>query len=292
MIRLVYVSVASEPFDEQKLLQLLAKSRANNTRLGISGQLIYSEGTFMQVLEGPADAVDATFERIKKDTRHQHINLIERSTIDQREFPEWSMGFKSMSREELDAFDEMGYQFAEDVSGNRRLHDRLFVTQLMKYVKKQHVSELARDVLEMDRDDKSLIYWLNQLVRYSVMLLAILMAVVVLYGVADVGYGLYEIMLNRPEQLMTMSGITSTFASFLAVLIAVDIFINISLYVRKHVLAVRLVVATALMAIARKIVVLEFTDIEPIYIFAMALLVAALGFSYYFLSRLGNLEPS
>jgi len=79
MIRIVYVSVANKPFEEKALLQLLGKCRASNTERQISGQLIYSDGTFMQVLEGPEKEVDATYARIKKDTRHNNMSTQSRN---------------------------------------------------------------------------------------------------------------------------------------------------------------------------------------------------------------------
>lgn len=286
MIRLVYFSLAREPFDEKALLHLLAKCRANNTECGVSGQLVYSEGVFMQVLEGPEAAVDETFARVQKDTRHHQIRLIERTSIDVRQFPEWSMGFKSMRRSELSKIGGVNYQLEGDAETGRQFGDKVFVTELMKYVKHQYLSDMSRAVLEENDNDQTLMGLLNRFVRYAVMLLAVLMAVVVLFGVADVAWTLYDMMLNSPETLLSFKGITSTFASFLSVLIAIDIFINISLYVRKHMIAVRLVVATALMAVARKIVVLEFSDVTPLSIFAMAAIVVALGISYYYLSKL------
>jgi uncharacterized membrane protein (DUF373 family) len=286
MIRIVYVSVATKPFDEKELLQLLGRCRASNTERSISGQLIYSDGTFMQVLEGPEKEVDETYARIKKDTRHKNITLLERTSIDERQFPDWSMGFKSFNREQLEGIQGYNYQFDDDLKDGNPFASQLFVSELMKHVKNTYVAEISREGAALHQADTSVIGYLNKIVNYTVLVLAMLMAFVVLCGVAEVAIELYLIMKSSPHILLSISGITSTFASFLAVLIAIDIFINISLYVRKHVIAVRLVVATALMAVARKIIVLEFTDIEPMHIMAMAALVAVLGFCYYFLSRL------
>jgi len=287
MIRIVYVSFATKPFDEKELLHLLAKCRSNNTEQQITGQLIYSEGTFMQVLEGPRETVDASYARIKKDTRHHNVTLIERVTIDERQFGEWSMGFKTLTAEQMQDIEGFNYHLDDEIKGKAGPYSsQIFASELMKYVKQQYVAEMSREVLTLKQNDKSLMGYLNNMVRYSVMLLAVLMAFVVLCGVVLIGVELYQTLRDSPDTLLSISGITSTFASFLAVLIAIDIFINISLYVRRHVIAVRLVVATALMAVARKIIVLDFAGIEPIQVIAMAAIVAALGFSYFFLSKL------
>ena len=72
---------------------ILAASRANNSRDGITGVLLYSDGCFAQVLEGPLDAIEATFERIQCDPRHGEVTVIRSEPITARDFPEWSMAF-------------------------------------------------------------------------------------------------------------------------------------------------------------------------------------------------------
>jgi uncharacterized membrane protein (DUF373 family) len=80
------------------------------------------------------------------------------------------------------------------------------------------------------------------------------------------------------------------FAAFLAVLIAIEIFANITLYLRDDVIHVKLVVATALMAIARKVIVLDLSILEPSYLYAIAAIVIALGITYWLLSFPGGKE--
>ena len=72
---------------------ILAKSRANNVRDGITGGLLFTDGCFAQVLEGPFDAVEQTFDRIQCDERHRDITVLQSGRIAARDFPDWSMGF-------------------------------------------------------------------------------------------------------------------------------------------------------------------------------------------------------
>ena len=72
---------------------ILAKSRINNARDGITGGLLFNDGCFAQVLEGPADAVEATFERIQCDDRHGEVTMLETGPIPARDFADWSMAF-------------------------------------------------------------------------------------------------------------------------------------------------------------------------------------------------------
>jgi len=91
--QLVYVSVASQEFSVGQLAELLAAARAQNTRIGVTGLLLYHEGSFLQLLEGPSEAVDATFRRIERDPRHSDVHVLLRGRVPAREFDGWSMGF-------------------------------------------------------------------------------------------------------------------------------------------------------------------------------------------------------
>ena len=95
---------AVELFSQAELRALLDVSRRNNSRVGITGMLLYKEGNFMQVLEGPAMAVREVHERIQHDPRHTGlITLMERSGT-QRQFADWSMGFRNLADPDLRAF--------------------------------------------------------------------------------------------------------------------------------------------------------------------------------------------
>jgi hypothetical protein len=66
----VYISCSARPFREDELLALLQKSRENNERLRLTGTLLYKDGNFIQMLEGPEDTVQAMTEKIGRDARH------------------------------------------------------------------------------------------------------------------------------------------------------------------------------------------------------------------------------
>jgi len=72
---------------------ILACSRHNNARDGITGGLLFSRGCFAQVLEGPVDTVERTFERIQCDERHGEVTVLQAGPIATRDFPAWSMAF-------------------------------------------------------------------------------------------------------------------------------------------------------------------------------------------------------
>jgi uncharacterized membrane protein (DUF373 family) len=67
----------------------------------------------------------------------------------------------------------------------------------------------------------------------------------------------------------------------LTVLIAIEIFMNITLYLRDDVIHIKLVISTALMAIARKVIILDFDLVTPQQMLATAAVVISLGVTYW-----------
>ncbi len=132
-----------------------------------------------------------------------------------------------------------------------------------------------------EKDVDSLLSFLNKCIKTAIRFLAILMVLVIFLGVADVVYVLYKRLMLPPLLLLGISDIFHVFAAFLTVLIAIEIYQNIVLYVRTNIIPVKLVVATALMAIVRKVIILDFTIIEPLYVFAMGVVSLALGVTYF-----------
>jgi uncharacterized membrane protein (DUF373 family) len=115
--------------------------------------------------------------------------------------------------------------------------------------------------------------------------MALLMVVVILFGIIDIVFVLYEKLADPPIFQLSINELLETFGAFMAVLIAIEIFLNITLYIRSDVIPVKLVVATALMAISRKIIVFDYKHLNPEYVSASALVVVALGITYWFIQK-------
>ena len=98
LVRLVYASRAVSTVDQAELAAILRKSKANNQPLGVTGVLCFSEGIFMQVLEGGRGPVNRLYNRIAADSRHTDVELLCYQEIGERRFAGWSMGQVNMSR--------------------------------------------------------------------------------------------------------------------------------------------------------------------------------------------------
>lgn len=119
--------------------------------------------------------------------------------------------------------------------------------------------------------------WIRMVAR----ILAVLMAFVIFWGIGDIVYVLYQRLMAPPFMLLNVSDIFATFGAFLAVLIAIEIFLNITLFLRDDVIHVRVVIATALMAIARKVIVFDYYVLPHEYVWASSSVILALGITYW-----------
>jgi uncharacterized membrane protein (DUF373 family) len=148
---------------------------------------------------------------------------------------------------------------------------------------KNNLTEPGHDLVE--GHDDPFINFLHRIIRVAVKALAALMVLVIVWGIGDVIYVLYQRITAPPFLLLSINDILATFGAFLAVLIAIEIFINISMYLKTDVIPVRLVVATALMAISRKVIIFDFEKITPPFILATAAVVFALGLTYWLITK-------
>ncbi len=90
--------------------------------------LLYDQGGFFRVLEGVKEVVESLFSLILKDKRHEKVTKIIFEAIPKRDFNEWSMGYSSISRNELntiyganDFFEEATCLSSMDISRAKKL---------------------------------------------------------------------------------------------------------------------------------------------------------------------------
>lgn len=100
--QLVYMSI-SEQVSPQTIQDILRSAHKNNPQLGITGILLLVGNTFIQILEGPKECVSSLFELIKKDTRHHDVQCLSEQPVEERAFPDWSMGYVEKTPSEIKA---------------------------------------------------------------------------------------------------------------------------------------------------------------------------------------------
>lgn len=137
----------------------------------------------------------------------------------------------------------------------------------------------------MTPEPEALIQRLQIVIRWAVRAMAIMMVFVIVMGSVDVGWTIWQKLMSPPRFRMTIADILATFGAFMAVLIAIEIFINITIYLREEIIHVKIVIATALMAVARKVIILDLDTIEPLKLFGLALLVITASAAYWLVQK-------
>lgn len=130
--QLIYLSSPSRPIREPDLVDILNASRANNPPLGITGMLIFGDNTFVQVLEGPPEAVSELYEKISRDPRHNNCRKFITRATPHRCFPSWSMGFCALAPDQADSLDGYLDLFTATIPGDPEAIAHKFLTSFQR----------------------------------------------------------------------------------------------------------------------------------------------------------------
>jgi Sensors of blue-light using FAD len=93
LIRLIYVSTAHEKVDLNEFRNILAQAQTKNARNDLTGMLAFNSQKFLQVLEGSREMVNYIYHKIARDPRHTKLEVMGCKEIEERLWPNWSMGF-------------------------------------------------------------------------------------------------------------------------------------------------------------------------------------------------------
>ena len=98
LVRCLYASRIPKAQSPATLRAILESSRKNNTKHGITGILVATGDSFIQVLEGGRAQVCETYNHITQDKRHSNVTILSFEEITQRSFEGWSMGEVSVAQ--------------------------------------------------------------------------------------------------------------------------------------------------------------------------------------------------
>ncbi len=136
--QLIYVSSASRLFTENELIRVLEDCRNRNELLDVSGMMVYSDGTFIEVLEGGAEVLSCLFDSVQRDPLHNRCFPLIRQRVPHRSFEGWSMGFRAGS--DSHALNLAGFV---DFFGDRPIPERGGAAyRILSSFRKQHDREI------------------------------------------------------------------------------------------------------------------------------------------------------
>ena len=132
------------------------------------------------------------------------------------------------------------------------------------------------------------ITWFQQIV---IALLIVMMAVTVFCSALDLGRILLRELITPPTFLMDVNGLLDTFGLFLLVLIGLELLETFQAYLKEHVIHVEVVFMVAMIAIARKVIILDVKELPSATLLGIAAIIIGLSGGYYLFRRAGWQEP-
>lgn len=154
-----------------------------------------------------------------------------------------------------------------------------FISEYLLRRKVQHMRKLFRQIAEATKDDKFLHHIESVEVVVS-KLLSVAMVVVILVAVFDLGVLLVKDLFTIPYGEINKI-LFEIFGLFLNILIALEILENIKAYLRRNVVLVELVIVTSLIAVSRKIILLDLEKTDGVEVIGLGIAIFALSISYW-----------
>jgi uncharacterized membrane protein (DUF373 family) len=128
--------------------------------------------------------------------------------------------------------------------------------------------------------------------KFAALILAILLIIVLALSTVDLGVMIAQEIWKPPRFLVPVQGLLDIFAFFLLVLIGVELLDTLKTYFKTDSVRVRLVLEVALIAMARKVIILEPDNVSGMTMLGIAAVILALGLAFYFERQAQKEDPS
>ncbi len=147
---------------------------------------------------------------------------------------------------------------------------------------------IIKQIVYMGKDEDFLLFIkiIENLVSKA---LSIAMIIVILVAIGDLIIFLFNELFATPTGFFNNT-LIKVFGLFLNVLIALELLENITAYLRKHVVQVELVIVTSLIAVARKIIIFDFSKYSGTEFIGLSIAIFTLAISYWIVRSL-NTKP-
>lgn len=127
---------------------------------------------------------------------------------------------------------------------------------------------------------------IQKVIIYS---LIVLMTSVLLLATIELGYYIFKYVLESDYAIINLNQLMELFGVFMLVLIGVELLDTIKVYLKENVMHVEVVVLVAIIAVARKLVVIKIEDVDGVKIIGLACIVMALAVAYYLIKKSGTM---
>lgn len=149
--QVIFTSTATRRITPQDIGDILLTSVPRNGKRGLTGLLLKYDGYFMQVIEGQSDVIDLLLDELHHDTRHKNICIILDRHLTKRDFADWNMGFKDMSKASLkQQYSAYLYAFMRQRHFNSNVAGLDMITNDLRHLMEPQHAEADDEVYDED----------------------------------------------------------------------------------------------------------------------------------------------
>jgi uncharacterized membrane protein (DUF373 family) len=130
---------------------------------------------------------------------------------------------------------------------------------------------------------------IQKVIIYS---LIVLMTAVLILATIELGYYIFKYVLESDYAVINLNQLMELFGVFMLVLIGIELLDTIKVYLKDNIIHVEVVILVAIIAVARKVVVIKIEDIDGVQIIGLAFIVLALAVAYYLIKKSGMMACS
>ena len=132
---------------------------------------------------------------------------------------------------------------------------------------------------------------LERFEKWVTCFLILLMSVVVAFSIIDLARAVVLDILKPPTLLIEVEDLLDLFSLFLLVLIGVELLDTIRAYLKEHVVHEEVILGAALIAVARKVIVLDIKQYQGLQLVGIALIILAVTAAYWITKRTHMQKP-
>jgi uncharacterized membrane protein (DUF373 family) len=131
-----------------------------------------------------------------------------------------------------------------------------------------------------------MLHHLQRFERVVIVALIIMMGMVVLLATAELAFILVKDMVSPPVLILEIDELLDLFGLFLLVLIGIELLETVKAYLVENVIRVHVVFTVALIAISRKVIILDVKETPSLKLAGIAAIIIALSLGYFFIKKM------
>jgi uncharacterized membrane protein (DUF373 family) len=133
----------------------------------------------------------------------------------------------------------------------------------------------------------SLVKYIERFLIWGILLV---MSILLILAFVDVAWEIKQKIIASPMFIIDASGLMDLFSLFLVLLIGLELLETVKAYLKDDIVHVEFIILVAIIAIARKVIVWDFSKYETQELISLAIMISALGVTYFLIKRANTQE--